>query len=137
MPPNATLPKNCEYPCVQSAVSLEPFARPVAALIYHTEKTGGSAVMKWLHKQVGCRLGRGPMEGQTICRASPLDDGLPRRLGAAWPFTHSTCFFALFPDIFPAFRNKWEPRRCGAPRPLDWRKLALGAEFHSFHRKRF
>ena len=137
VPPNATLPKNCEYPCVQSAVSLEPFARPVAALIYHTEKTGGSAVMKWLHKQVGCRLGRGPMEGQTICRASPLDDGLPRRLGAAWPFTHSTCFFALFPDIFPAFRNKWEPRRCGAPRPLDWRKLALGAEFHSFHRKRF
>ena len=62
-----------------------PTANPSVILLFHIEKTGGSAVMKWLHKQVGCRLGRGPMEGQTICRASPLDDGLPRRLGAAWP----------------------------------------------------
>ena len=76
--------------------------RPVALVSYHMEKTGGSAVMKWLYKGVMNR---------------------PATLTLLLDLTHTSCLLAMFPDLFPGY--KWEPLRCSAEQPPDWRSSAI------------
>ena len=53
------------------------------------EKTGGSAVMKWLYKAAMNR---------------------PATLTLLLDLTHTSCLLSMFPDLFPGY--KWEPLRC-------------------------
>ena len=82
--------------------------RPRLILFYHIEKTGGSAVMKWLHKMAS------------------LPDA---RLTSLMDFTHTSCFFALFPDLFPGYKDAWDPRRCTGPKAPDWRRAAIATSW--------
>lgn len=50
--------------------------RPLLIAFYHVEKTGGSAVMKWLHKMANNKTHE-------------------PRLTSLFDFTHTTCFFAI------------------------------------------
>ena len=72
-----------------------PTANPSVILLFHIEKTGGSAVMKWLKRQL-----------------HP-----PARLTAVF-FLHelSPCFFGLHADLFPQMAPRWQEKRAAAPR---------------------
>ena len=91
--------------------------RPVALIAYHMEKTGGSALMKWLHKYV-----------------KPEEP----RLTSLWDYAHTFCFFGLYPKIFPTWSRHWEDRCApGSPAPLAWETSAVAVEFHAYTMKRF
>ena len=91
--------------------------RPVALIAYHMEKTGGSALMKWLHKYV-----------------KPEEP----RLTSLWDYAHTFCFFGLYPDIFPTWSRHWEDRCApGSPGRLAWETSAVAVEFHAYTMKRF
>lgn len=90
--------------------------RPLALVFYHVEKTGGSAVMKWLHKMAN--------------RPEP-------RLTSLFDFTQTSCFFALHGADYPGYRDAWDERRCSAPTAPDWRRAAVAVEFHAYSRRRY
>jgi hypothetical protein len=98
--------------------------RPRLVLFYHVEKTGGTAVMKWLHKMANTR------DKKTRQPETP-------RLTSLMDFTHSSCFFALFPKLFPGYASSWDPRRCAGPTKPAWQTAAVGAEFHAYSRRRY
>lgn len=93
--------------------------RPLLILFYHVEKTGGSAAMKYLHKMVN-------NDGEVHARLTSLMD-----------FTQTTCFFALYEDLFPGYRGAWDPRRCTAPTRPSWLTSAVAVEFHAYTRRRY
>ena len=85
--------------------------RPVALIAYHMEKTGGSALMKWLHKHV-----------------RPEQP----RLTSLFDYAHTFCFFGLYPDIFPTWSKHWEERCApGAPALVPWQTSAVAVEFRA------
>jgi hypothetical protein len=91
--------------------------RPVALIAYHMEKTGGSALMKWLHKHV-----------------RPEQP----RLTSLFDYAHTFCFFGLYPDIFPTWSKHWEERCApGAPALVPWQTSAVAVEFHAYNKRRF
>ncbi len=87
-----------------------PTANPSVILLFHIEKTGGSAVMKWLKRQL-----------------HP-----PARLTAVFSYTQSSCFFGLHADLFPQMAPRWREKQCGGATPPDWRRSRLAFEFHSY-----
>lgn len=89
--------------------------RPTLLVFYHVEKTGGSAVMKWLHR---------------MTRA-------PARLSMLMDFTHTSCFFAMHPALFPDRRKDWDARRCVTQAPPRWQSSAIAVEFHAYSAKRY
>ena len=88
--------------------------RPLLFFFYHVEKTGGSAVMKWLYKAAM---------------------NVPATLTLLLDLTHTSCLLSMFPDLFPGYT--WEPMRCNAELPPDWRTSAIAIEFHGYSRGRF
>lgn len=93
-------------------------------LFYHVEKTGGSAVMRWLHKMANTKDGK--LTGQKPRLTSLMD------------FTHTSCFFALHSDgLFPGYAGKWDPRRCSGPQQPPWQRAAVAVEFHAYSRRRY
>jgi hypothetical protein len=91
--------------------------RPVALIAYHMEKTGGSALMKWLHKYV-----------------KPEEP----RLTSLWDYAHTFCFFGFYPGIFPTWSRHWEDRCApGSPGRLAWETSAVAVEFHAYTMRRF
>ena len=80
-----------------------PTANPSVILLFHIEKTGGSAVMKWLKRQL-----------------HP-----PARLTAVFSYTQSSCFFGLHADLFPQMAPRWREKQCGGATPPDWRRSRL------------
>ena len=93
--------------------------QPLLILFYHVEKTGGTAVMKYLHKMANSKKGVAP------------------RLTSLMDFTHTSCFFALHDGLFPGYKGSWDPRRCTGPQKPDWRRSAVGVEFHAYTRRRY
>ena len=93
--------------------------KPLLLIFYHVEKTGGSAVMKWLHKMANNKSVQEP------------------RLTSLFDFTHSTCFLSLYPDLYPAFASAWDDRRCSAPVAPAWQTSAISVEFHAYARRRY
>ena len=83
---------------------------PSVVLLYHIEKTGGSAVMKWLKRQTHA----------------------PSRLAAVYSYSQTSCFFALHADLFPGMEPRWRDKLCGGAAPLDWRSSKVAVEFHSY-----
>ena len=83
---------------------------PTAVLLFHIEKTGGSAVMKWLMKN-------------TLAQ--------PPRLSYLFDFVQTACWLSLYPDIFPGYSTLWLPPRCSAPERPRWQELAVAVEFHA------
>jgi hypothetical protein len=63
--------------------------------------------------------------------------GRPARLSYLFDFTHSSCFMALYPEIFPSYRDVWDPRRCILPSPPPVHDLAVAAEFHGYGKRRY
>jgi len=61
----------------------------------------------------------------------------PPTLTLLLDLTHTTCFLALFPDIFPGYASTWDARRCKAERPVDWRTSAVAVEFHAYSKARY
>ena len=110
-------------PCVSVMCSFAAPCRSVrcafaAPCRVDVEKTGGSGVMKWLHKQV--------------------NRGNSTQLSALFDFCQTSCFFALFPDVFPGYAaDGWDPRRCTAPAAPDWRTASIAVEFHGYTRNRY
>ena len=96
-------------------------SRPRLILFYHVEKTGGTAVMKWLHKMASYQL-----TNPNYSRLTSLMD-----------FTHTSCFFSLHEELFPGYSKAWDPRRCKAPKKPDWKRSAVAVEFHSYTRRRY
>jgi hypothetical protein len=91
--------------------------RPRLVIFYHVEKTGGSAVMKWLHKMANSAGGA--------------------RLTSLMDFTHTSCFFAMHEQLFPGYREAWDPRRCtGSVKPA-WQRVSVAVEFHAYSRRRY
>jgi len=95
--------------------------RPVALVSYHMEKTGGSAVMKWLHKHA-------------------KEDASPR-LTSLFDYAHTFCFFGLYPDVFPGWSRHWEDRCAPGAQPAGsrppWQTSAVAVEFHAYTMRRF
>ena len=89
---------------------------PTAVLLFHIEKTGGSAVMKWLMKN-------------TLAQ--------PPRLSYLFDFVQTACWLSLYPDIFPGYSTLWLPPRCSAPERPRWQELAVAVEFHAHTKARF
>ena len=75
--------------------------------------------MKWLHKMANHR------------------GNDPARLTSLMDFTHTSCFFALYPDLFPGYANAWDPRRCTGPSLPRWQTAAVAVEFHAYTRRRY
>lgn len=98
-------------------------AAPLLLVFYHVEKTGGSAVMKWLHKMVSTH-------------DKKLLDLTPR-LTSLFDFTHTSCLFAQHADLFPGYEDAWDDRRCSAPQPPRWQTAATAVEFHAYTRRRY
>lgn len=88
---------------------------PSLLIGYHIEKTAGSALMKWLHKQVNA----------------------PARLTSLFDYMCTNCFFALHPDLFPAWADAWTFERCGTNVAPNWTSAALGLEFHGYSKYRY
>ena len=96
---------------------------PLLFIFYHVEKTGGSAVMKWLHKMVSTH-------DKTLHELSP-------RLTSLFDFTHTSCLFAQHADLFPGYEEAWDDRRCSAPAAPRWQTSATAVEFHAYTRRRY
>ena len=62
--------------------------------------------MKWLHKQANA----------------------PARLTCLFDYMSTNCFFALYPELFPAFADAWRPAQCGTQHAPDWRNSSLAVE---------
>ena len=90
-------------------------SRPMLLVGYHIEKTAGSALMKWLHKQANA----------------------PARLTCLFDYMTTNCFFALHPDLFPAFADAWTLERCGTLTAPNWTTSALALEFHGYSKYRY
>ena len=88
---------------------------PSLLIGYHIEKTAGSALMKWLHKQVN----------------------EPARLTCLFDYMTTNCFFALHSDLFPAWADAWTFERCGTDVAPNWTRSALALEFHGYSKYRF
>ena len=88
---------------------------PSLLIGYHIEKTAGSALMKWLHKQVN----------------------EPARLTCLFDYMCTNCFFALHPDLFPAWADAWTFERCGTDIAPNWTRAALALEFHGYSKYRY
>jgi hypothetical protein len=138
---------------------------------YHIEKTAGSALMKWLHKQVTCACARAsprsvpypsdclhlcpyPSDCLRLCPCScpsphPVCHELratchlrgqvnaPARLTCLFDYMTTNCFFALHPDLFPAFADAWTLERCGTLRAPNWSTSPLALEFHGYSKYRY
>ena len=105
--------------------------RPLLILFYHVEKTGGSAVMKYLHK-----MANRPAENAKSRPQATAHENRPR-LTSLMDFTHTSCFFALHEEVFPGYRGGWDPRRCTAPTRPAWQTSAIAVEFHAYTRRRY
>ena len=97
--------------------------RPLLVVFYHVEKTGGSAVMKWLHKMASTK--------------DKVRGVMTPRLTSLFDFTHTSCLFAQHSDLFPGYRDAWDDRRCTAPTMPRWQTAAAAVEFHAYTRRRY
>ena len=93
--------------------------RPLLLIFYHVEKTGGTAVMKYLHKMANVR------DKKTKRLETP-------RLTPLMDFTHTSCMFSLYPELFPTYKDLWDVRQCSGPGKPRWQTSSIAVEFHAY-----
>lgn len=127
---NSSQPSSIWLPTGPARWSGLEVSRPILVVFYHLEKTGGTAVMKWLHKMANTKHVE-KRRGVTIMKHEQP------RLTSLMDFTHTSCFFALYPKLYPGYADAWDPRRCTAPSKPRWQTSAVAVEFHAYSRRRY
>jgi len=98
--------------------------RPLLLIFYHVEKTGGTAVMKYLHKMANVR------DKKTKRLETP-------RLTSLMDFTHTSCMFSLYPELFPTYKDLWDVRRCSGPGKPRGQTTSMAVVFHAYSKRRY